>query len=99
LALEKLGNALRDSRPEEALQVLEASLALNRRYWSHDEDAILIAQANKASCLAELGRHDEAFVLDLRVATRLARRNHSGRRQSSPRIARDLLPRGSPITL
>merc|ERR1712129_640315 len=62
-SLEILGNALRPLRPEEALPVLEANLALNRRYWSHDEQAILCAQSSLANCLAELGRESEALAL------------------------------------
>merc|ERR1712094_79941 len=63
-ALEVLGRALAvSSRSEEALPVLEASLALNRRYWSHDKRAILIAETNLASCLGDLDRHNEALVL------------------------------------
>ena len=62
-------------RPEEALPVYEASLALRRRYWSHDGDIILRAKANLANCHEDLGRHDEALVLKRetyarRVATR-----------------------------
>ena len=50
-------------RPEEALPVLEAELALMRRYWSHDEANILSVQTNLSNCLDDLGRHDEALVL------------------------------------
>merc|ERR1712194_634740 len=53
----------RSSQPEEALPVLEANLALRRRYWSFDEENILIAKCNYANCLDELRRHDEAIVL------------------------------------
>jgi len=59
-----LGGALRlNDQPEEALPVLEANLALKRRYWSHNEQSILMAQSDLASCLANLGQHDEALVL------------------------------------
>merc|ERR1712129_328270 len=57
-------------RLEEALPVLEASLALRRRRWSSDENQILIAQGNVASCLADLGRNDEALVLKREVFAR-----------------------------
>ena len=70
LAIEKLGNALRGSRPEEALPVLEANLALRRRYWPHAEQAVLAAQANAACCLDDLGRFDEALVLKREIYAR-----------------------------
>ena len=64
-----LGGALRTSeRPKEALPVLEASLALRRRYFS--EEANLVAQTNLAVCLGDLGRDDEALVLKREVYTR-----------------------------
>ena len=69
-SMELLGNALRPSRPEEALPVLEASLALYRRYWSHDERGILIAQNAVANCLYELGREDEALDLEREIYAR-----------------------------
>ena len=50
--------------------MLEACLALNRRYWSHDQNIILIAQTNLASCLVQLRRHDEALVLRREVFAR-----------------------------
>ena len=58
------------SRPEEALSVLEVSLALHRRYWSHDEENILSVQANLANCLDALGRDAEALVLRREVHDR-----------------------------
>ena len=58
------------SQPEEALPVLEATLALNLRYWSHDERAILCAQSSLASCRSDLGRDDEALVLRREIYTR-----------------------------
>ena len=64
-AMAALGNGLREtSRPDEALPVLEANLALMRRYWSRDKGNIFTTQANLASCLADLGRLDEALVLE-----------------------------------
>ena len=71
VAISILGKALRPSRPKEALQVLEAQLALNRRYWSRDEESILIAQSSLANCLINLGRYDEALVLRRRMYSRL----------------------------
>ena len=50
--------------------LLEASLALRRRYWSHNEEIILIAQTNVASCLDNLGRHEQALVLKRGVFAR-----------------------------
>merc|ERR1712129_61314 len=60
-ALGVLGKSLwkGGNRPKEALPVLEANLALRRRYWSRDDSFIMIAQANLANCLADLGRLDE----------------------------------------
>ena len=65
-----LGNTFRWTRPEEALPVLEACLALKRRYWSHDEQGILVAQIALANCLANIGRHDEALLLKREVYAR-----------------------------
>jgi len=62
-ALGILGRSLRLPRPEEALPVLEANLALTRRYWSHDREVILTAQSTLANCYASLERDDEALVL------------------------------------
>ena len=56
-----LGESLRESRPEEALQVLEAGLAVSRRHWSWDEASILTIQMNIAGCLERLARQDEAL--------------------------------------
>ena len=47
--------------------MLEACLALKRRYWSHDEQGILVAQIALANCLANIGRHDEALLLKREV--------------------------------
>ena len=59
-----LGDAFRLSQqPEDALPVLEATLALMRRHWSHDEQGILAVQHNLATCLQDVGRRDEALVL------------------------------------
>ena len=59
-----LGDVLRLSRPEEALPVLEALLALFRRYWSRSETNILAAQAKIAMCLGDLGRRDDKLALE-----------------------------------
>jgi len=70
-SMARLGVALSQSgRRAEALPVLEAKLALNRRYWSHDVQNILDAQSNVSTCLAELGRHNEALVLKREVYAR-----------------------------
>ena len=61
-ALGALGDSLLKSRPEEALPVLEANLALNRRYWPRSKETVT-AESNVASCLDHLGRFDEALVL------------------------------------
>merc|ERR1712129_349535 len=50
--------------------VFEADLALCRRYWSHDENFMLISRTSLASCLADLGRHDEALVLKREIYAR-----------------------------
>ena len=62
-AMAALGNALRTSQRKEALPVLEANLALVRRYFSQSDDAILAAQTNIGSCLDELGRDEDALAL------------------------------------
>ena len=62
-----LGEGLLHSRPEEAVLVFEACLALFRRCWPHDDVAILLAQGNLASSLDRLGRPDEALVLTREV--------------------------------
>jgi len=68
ISMALLGGALRmSSRLEEALPVLEAHSVLVRRYWSHDEENILCSQGSIASCLANLGRHDESLVLKREV--------------------------------
>jgi hypothetical protein len=71
-----LGNALWQGgeRPEDAIPVLEVTLALRRRFWPNDEQNILGVQTNLAGCLDDLGRHHEAVVLkretfDRQVAT------------------------------
>ena len=63
-----LGAALTESRPEEALPVLEAYLAFIRRY-APCNDRYLAAQNNIATCLARLGRHNEALVLKRAIYT------------------------------
>ena len=65
-----LGNALVTSRPEDALPVLEADLALRRRYWSYDEELVLTTQTGLANCLAKIGRRDEALVLEREICAR-----------------------------
>ena len=67
-AIGTLGSAiLKSGQPDDAILVLEASLALRRRYWSHDDNVILITQTNLAVCLDHLGRHDEALVLQREI--------------------------------
>ena len=51
-------------RPEEALRVFEANLALRRRYFLHDKEGMLRLQSNCARCLHLLGRHDEAQLFE-----------------------------------
>ena len=71
MGLERVGNALRENgQAEDALPVCEAALALNRRYWSHDEGAVIGAQANLASCLDDMGQHNKALVLKREIYTR-----------------------------
>ena len=70
MGLGLLGAALRESRPEEALPILNANLALKRRYWPYAEETILISQSNIGACLAEMGRHEEALVLIREVYAR-----------------------------
>ena len=66
-----LGSVLSDSgRPEEALPVFEAALALTLRYGSQGENPILFLQHNLASCLDILKRHDEALVIRREVYAR-----------------------------
>ena len=43
--------------------MLEANLALRRRYFSHHAQRIIGAQNNLAICLTSLARHDEALKL------------------------------------
>ena len=43
--------------------MLEAKLALMRRYWPHAKEDMLGAQSNIAGCLGSLGRDVEALVL------------------------------------
>ena len=65
-----LGCALRGSRPEEALSVLEGHLAVLRRHWPHEEEASHHSQINRAICLFGLGRNDEALVLRREIYAR-----------------------------
>ena len=70
-AMGVLGTAVFENRrPEEALPVLEAYLALLRHYCSRSEDATLIAQTSLATCLTDNGRHEEALVLCREVYAR-----------------------------
>ena len=70
-ALGTLASALRKNlQSAEALPMLEAELAYDQRYFSHDEEHILIVKSNIASCLAELGRRDEALVLKRKIYKR-----------------------------
>jgi len=82
-ALELLGCSIRQSgqvlgtaealhleKGTEALPVLEAALALRRRYYCHAEDCILGAQNGLANCFDCLERHDEALVLRREIYTR-----------------------------
>ena len=70
LAMGVLGGALAgNGRPEEALAVLKAQLALCRRYWPNAQ-YIHTTQCNIASCLTLLGRHDEALVFDREIYER-----------------------------
>ena len=67
-----LGSALDENRRhEEALPVIEANLALNRRYWPYDVGSILVSQNNLAACLSGNGRHDEALVLKREIYARM----------------------------
>ena len=70
LALSALGNSLRPSRPEEALPMLEANVALCRRYWPRNEETIVGIHGDIASCLGNLGRRDEALNLQREVHAR-----------------------------
>ena len=66
-----LGNGLQaNDEAEAALPVLVANLALHERYWLDDENAVLIAKANLAGCLAAVGRHVEALRLQRDVYAR-----------------------------
>ena len=59
-----LGNALKwGGGSADALRVLEATLALRRRYWSYDVQRMLLVQGNIANCLERLGRHEATLVL------------------------------------
>ena len=98
-AMEILGRALRASgRPKEALPVFEANVALTR--WPRAEDSILRTQTNVACCLGDLGRRDEALVLerDIYARTIIAGLNvsltlqHLELWEQSKPLLRDLLP-------
>ena len=78
-----LGLALRGSDNETALSVLEAELAVIRRFQPNTKiaaakakTAVLVNQANTALIYETLGRHDEA--LPLIRATYVGHREHSG---------------------
>lgn len=65
-AMNILGNGLSDDsvrRYEEAAQVYEAELAHTKRYDPHHTQALLAVRDNIASCLSEIGRHEEAQAL------------------------------------
>jgi len=77
-AMMVLGNALRlGERASEALPVFEAHLALVRRHYSGEEEPLLGAQGNVASCLDDLGREAEALVLQREIYARWAARGIS----------------------
>ena len=59
-----LGGSLGASgHAEEALPVLGATLAVARRYFSHDSNGVLTAQAEVANCLCTIGREHDAHVI------------------------------------
>ena len=70
MAMDVLGSSILDSRPAEAVQVLEASLTLTRRHFPHATEAIGAAEINVASTLQSLGRWDEALVLKREIYAR-----------------------------
>mmetsp|Transcript_36373 Transcript_36373/g.112529 ORF Transcript_36373/g.112529 Transcript_36373/m.112529 type:complete len:217 (+) Transcript_36373:2-652(+) len=49
--------------PNEALPILLASLAVERRYWSRESEShnVRIAQHNLSGCYSALGRHEDAL--------------------------------------
>ena len=66
-----LGNAFyTNQRSAEALAVFEVNLAVRRRFFSQHEITILITQTNIAGCLKQLGRLDEAHVLERKIYAR-----------------------------
>ena len=80
MSLDVLGTALLvNERAEEALLVLEADLALKRRYWSdpkfNAEDFILVTQKKVVECLNSVGRLDEALVCQREIYERHVGKN------------------------
>ena len=66
-----LGNSLyRNGKSSEALPVLEANLALVRRYFSRSRETIFSVQTNLSNCLDDLGRNDEALALKREIYAR-----------------------------
>ena len=70
LAMWGLGKASCGKNPEEALPILEATLALRQRCFSFDLNSILVTQTSLALCLSDLGRRDEALVLEREIYAR-----------------------------
>ena len=73
-SLDMLGGALQKSRPEEALPLLQAALALNRRYFSSHDALAYGTEKKLCVCLDALERGDESHIIkreiyDRRVAT------------------------------
>ena len=71
MAFGALGECLRrSSQPEEALPVLKAYLATVRRCYPRSEKGILDAQTRVSNCLEDIGRLDEALVLNRAIHAR-----------------------------
>ena len=86
-----LGTALTESsQTEEALPVLEANLALRRRYWSHDERGILSAKIILRTASANLdgstkrSSSSASLCQKLGHAGCLGRTHHNDRRVCRP---------------
>mmetsp|Transcript_26771 Transcript_26771/g.82355 ORF Transcript_26771/g.82355 Transcript_26771/m.82355 type:complete len:211 (+) Transcript_26771:3-635(+) len=71
MAMVILGTSLRETRPDEALPVVEATLALKLRYFSHNDDLVFDTQCTLASCLDDLGRYGEALALKREVFAKI----------------------------
>ena len=69
-AMAHVGGALAKSRPDEALPVLEAQVALLLRYGSRDMHLVISTQNSLALCHSQLGRHDKALVLRREIYAR-----------------------------